>query len=160
MKAALYVRVSTADQVNEGYSLSAQERALNEYVKSKGWTIHRIYRDKGVSGRTTDRLEFKKLMDAAQRGMFEVVVVYKLDRFGRSLKDLITSINNLKDWGVDFVSLGDSIDTSTATGKLTFHIIGAIAEFESSLISERTKAGMEEAKRQGKHVGRPKTPSK
>ena len=160
MKAALYVRVSTTDQANEGYSLSAQERALKDHVRSKGWMIHRIYRDKGVSGRTTDRPEFKKLMDAAQRGMFNVVVVYKLDRFGRSLKDLITSINNLKEWNVDFVSLGDSIDTSTATGKLTFHIIGAIAEFESSLISERTKAGMTEAKRQGKHVGRPRKPPK
>jgi len=160
MKAALYVRVSTTDQANEGYSLSAQERALKEYVKSKGWRVHRIYRDEGVSGRTIDRPAFKKLMDAAQRGMFDVVVVYKLDRFGRSLKDLITSINSLKEWDVDFVSLGDSIDTSTATGKLTFHIIGAIAEFESSLISERTKAGMAEAKRQGKHVGRPRNSPK
>lgn len=156
MKAAIYLRVSTLDQANEGFSLPAQERGLQEYVKSKGWQIHRIYSDKGFSGRSTDRPAFQKLMNAAERSMFDVVVTYKLDRFGRSLKDLITSINKLKELGVDFVSLQDNIDTSTATGKLTFHILAALAEFESNMISERTKAGMMEAKRQGKHVGRPK----
>lgn len=155
-KAALYIRVSTSKQVENGVSMDAQERSLREYVRMKGWQIHRVYRDAGASGGSVKREAFQKLMDAASRGMFDVVVTYKLDRFSRSLRDLLNTLNKLEEYGVDFASVNDQLDTSTAAGRLMFQVVGAFAEFERALISERTKAGMEEARRQGKKLGRPR----
>ncbi len=94
-KAAVYVRVSTTKQANEGYSLEAQEKTLKKFVRDRGWNLHRVYKDAGVSGGTVRRDAFQKLLNAAERGMFDVVVVYKLDRFSRSLGDLIETLNKL-----------------------------------------------------------------
>jgi len=136
-----YARVSTKDQ-----STKLQEDAL----KKEG--VDRIYTDKS-SGKSTDRPELQRMIDSLREG--DTVAIYKLDRLGRSLKDLIDLVETFDSLGVNFKSLNDSIDTSTASGKLTFSIFAAIAEFEASLTRERTMAGLEAAKAQGRTGGRP-----
>jgi DNA invertase Pin-like site-specific DNA recombinase len=137
-----YARVSTDEQ-----NLDLQTDALTK----AGCEV--IYSDNGVSGLSRSRPELSRLLADLEAG--DHVVVWKLDRLGRSLQHLIQLINDFKDQGVDFSSITDSIDTSTAGGRLTFHVMGAMAEFESAIISERTKAGMSAAKQRGKHLGRP-----
>jgi DNA invertase Pin-like site-specific DNA recombinase len=138
-----YARVSTDEQ-----NLDLQTDALTK----AGCEI--VYCENGVSGVSRVRPELSRLLADLESG--DHVVVWKLDRLGRSLQHLIQLINGFKDQGVDFSSVTDSIDTSTAGGRLTFHVMGAMAEFESAIISERTKAGMSAAKARGSHLGRPK----
>jgi DNA invertase Pin-like site-specific DNA recombinase len=95
------------------------------------------------------------MMAEAKRKNFDILLVWKLDRLGRSLKDLITTLDELGSLGIDFISYENQLDTSTPTGKLVFHVIGAVAEFEKDIIKERVKAGLENAKRKGKRLGRP-----
>lgn len=154
MRAAIYIRVSTTKQVNDGMSLETQEDRLRAFVKSKGWTVHRPYIDAGKSGGSTDRPAFQKMMNAVKRKAFGAIVVYKLDRFSRSLKDLLLSLEELNKSDVTFVSITDNIDLSTSSGKLMFNIIGSFAEFERELIRERTTAGQAEARKRGHHMGR------
>ncbi|PTQ83158.1 DNA invertase Pin-like site-specific DNA recombinase [Nitrosospira multiformis] len=137
-----YARVSTDDQ-NLDLQLDALGRAGCE----------RIFTDQGVSGATIEREGLSQAIAAVGKG--DVLVVWKLDRLGRSLSFLISLIEKLRNEGAGFESLSDGIDTTTTGGKLVFHIMGALAEFERSLISERSKAGMQAARRRGKHVGRP-----
>jgi len=137
-----YARVSTDEQ-----NLDLQRDALN----AAG--CERICEDRGVSGASDRRDGLSLALDTLQDG--DVLVVWKLDRLGRSLSFLIELIDTLRARGAGFQSLSDGIDTTTAGGKLVFHIMGALAEFERSLIVERTKAGMDAARRRGKHVGRP-----
>lgn len=136
-----YARVSTAEQ-----SLDLQEKALREAG------CERIFRDKGVSGSQRSRPQLEKALNALGQG--DILVVWKLDRLGRSLAHLIEIVGNLGDRDIGFASLSESIDTTSAGGKLIFHIMGALAEFERSLIVERTKAGMAAAKARGEHLGR------
>ena len=136
-----YVRVSTSDQ-----NTQLQIDALKDYG------VKRIYEEK-ASGKSTNRPELNRMLDSIRSG--DTVVIYKLDRLGRSLKDLIELVDNFKASEINFVSLNDAIDTSTATGKLTFGIFAAIAEFEADLIRERTIAGLESAKAEGRVGGRP-----
>ena len=138
-----YARVSTDEQ-----SLVLQRDAL----KKAG--CQKIISDKGVSGSRIQRDGLDRLLKQIKNG--DVLVVWKLDRLGRSLRHLIELIETLREKGVDFQSLSDGISTTTAGGQLVFHIMGALAEFERSLIIERTKAGLEAAKRRGKYPGRPK----
>ncbi len=138
-----YARVSTDEQ-----NLDLQCDALTAF----GCT--NIIHDYGISGAKSERVGLTQLMSTLKSG--DVVVVWKLDRLGRSLAFLIKFIATLKDNDIGFCSITDGIDTTTSTGKLIFHIMGALAEFERDLISERTKAGMKAAKARGSKIGRPR----
>ena len=140
---AIYVRVSTEDQVKRGISLQAQEEALKNYANALGYEVFKIYKDEGKSGKDLKhRPAMQELLKDAQNKKFQSILTYKLDRFSRSLRDLIETMEKLKEWGVDFISLQDKIETASATGKLMFHIISAFAEFERNVTSERTKFTM------------------
>lgn len=147
--AAIYIRVSTQDQAQHGFSLDAQEDSLQNYAKALGYEIYKIYRDEGKSAKDLNRPEMINLLRDAEARKFHAIFIYKLDRFSRSLKDLILTIDKLKDWGIDFVSLQDKIETASASGKLMFQIIGAFAEFERNIIGDRTKFGMERKAKEG-----------
>jgi DNA invertase Pin-like site-specific DNA recombinase len=138
-----YARVSTEEQ-NLDLQLQALEAA----------DCKTIYKDQGISGAAVSRPGLAQALAAAQRG--DVLVVWKLDRLGRSLPHLVETINGLRQAGIGFRSLQEQIDTTSAGGRFYLHILAALAEFERELISERTSAGMAAAKRRGKHVGRPR----
>ena len=151
--AALYVRVSTEEQVRHGYSIAAQEEALTNYCKALGYEVYKIYKDEGISAKEMrNRPALQELLKDAEQKKFAAIFIYKLDRFSRSLKDLILTIDRIKAWGIDFVSLQDRIETTSASGKLMFHIISAFAEFERNVIGERTKFGMDKKARDGSFV--------
>lgn len=138
-----YARVSTEEQ-NLALQLDALRRA----------ECRRVFRDEGVSGVACTRPALSKALASLRKG--DVLVTWKLDRLGRSLSHLIDVIEELEDREIGFRSLSEAIDTTTSGGKLLFHIIGAIAEFERTLISERTRAGMASARARGVAVGRPR----
>jgi len=140
--AAIYVRVSTQDQAQHGFSLDAQQEALENYAKALGYEVCKVYKDAGKSAKDLKRPEMIKLLEDAENKKFSAIFIYKLDRFSRSLKDLILTIDKLKEWNIDFVSLQDKIETTSASGKLMFHVISAFAEFERNIIGDRTKFGM------------------
>jgi DNA invertase Pin-like site-specific DNA recombinase len=146
MKAALYARVST---VNGGQKPETQLFALREYCQQRGWTIFDEYVDHGISGGKENRPGLIRLMTDAKRRKFDVCLVWKLDRFGRSLKHLVVSLHEFEALGIAFVSMTDSLDMTTPQGRLMFGIIASMTEFERSLIRERVKAGMRNAKAKG-----------
>ena len=148
MKVALYNRVSTAKQTTEN-----QKIRLVEFANSKDWEYD-IFEEVESSRKT--RPIKQKLLGLLRKGDYDAVVVYKLDRWARSSTELILETKELIDKGVAFISYSDNLDFSTASGKLHFQILSAFAEFERSLISERTKEGLRRAKAQGKRLGRPK----
>src|SRR5215475_806491 len=152
MKAAIYCRVST---VGHGQDVGMQLRELREYCAARKWTIAAEYTDT-ASGAKDKRPGLNQLMVAAKRRRFDAVLVWKLDRFGRSLRHLVNAIADLEALGVAFVSLRDNLDLSTPSGRLMLQIIGAMAEFERSLIQERVRAGLRNAKLKGKTLGRPR----
>src|SRR3989344_4306737 len=155
-KAAVYVRVSTEDQVQHGFSLAAQEESLKNYALIHGYSIHKIYRDEGKSAKDIKhRPAMQELLSDAENKMFSAIFTYKLDRFSRSLKDLILTMDKLKEWNIDFISLQDKIETASASGKLMFHIISAFAEFERNIIGERTSFGMQRKSKEGGFVNKP-----
>lgn len=147
--AAIYIRVSTQDQAQHGFSLDAQEDSLQNYAKALGYEIFKIYKEEGKSAKNLNRPEMQNLLKDAESKKFQAIFIYKLDRFSRSLKDLILTIDKLKEWGVDFISLQDKIETASASGKLMFQIIGAFAEFERNIIGDRTTFGMERKAKEG-----------
>lgn len=149
-KVAIYGRVSTKDQNPESQLLD-----LRKYVKLRNWTVYQEYVDRGVSGIKENRPALDRLMKDARKRKFDVLLVWKFDRFARSTKHLVTALEELEGLGIDFCSYEDSIDTSTNHGKLVFTIMGAIAEFERSLIRERVLAGLRRAKENGIRLGRP-----
>ena len=149
-KVAIYGRVSTKDQDPESQLLD-----LRKYVKLRTWTVHQEYVDRGVSGAKESRPALDKLMKDARKRKFDILLVWKFDRFARSTKHLVTALEELEGLRIDFCSYEDSIDTSTNHGKLVFTIMGAIAEFERSLIRERVLAGLRRAKENGIRLGRP-----
>ena len=122
----------------------------------RGLRIHEEYVDQGVSGSKESRPALNRLMSDAQRCRFDAVLVWKVDRFGRSLKHLVNSLADLSAYGIAFISLRDNLDLSTPSGRLMFQIIGAMAEFERALIQERVRAGLRNAKAKGKRIGRPR----
>lgn len=150
MKAAIYARVSTADQTCEN-----QLRELRSYCEARG-LVATEYVDQGVSGAKESRPALDALLKDAKRRKFDAVIVWRLDRLGRNLRHLILTLDELVAVGIAFVSLGEGIDTNTPAGRLQLHILGAIAEFERARIAERVKVGMARAKSQGRHVGRPR----
>ncbi len=155
IKAALYTRVSTEEQAKKGVSLGAQEDALKSYCKTYNYEIYKIYKDEGKSAKDIRRRPaMVQLLKDAESKKFDVILIYKLDRLSRSLKDLILTIEKLKKWGIDFISLQDRIETTSASGKLMFHILSSFAEFERDIIGERTKFGMEKKARDGAIINR------
>ena len=131
-----------------------QERALREYVHRRGWLPHKIYRDK-ITGTTARRPGLDELLKDCRRRRIDVVVVWKFDRFARSLKHLIAGLELCRALGIDFVSVTESVDTSLPAGEMLFQMIGAVAQFERSLIAERVKSGLANARANGKTLGRP-----
>lgn len=152
MKIALYARVSTS---THGQDVELQLRELRDYCQRRGWTVFSEYVDT-ISGSKDRRPELDRLMAGARRRRFDAVLCWKLDRFGRSLKHLVVTIAELESFGVAFISLTDNLDLSTAQGRLMFHVIAAMSEFERSLTQERVKAGLRNARAKGKVVGRPR----
>ena len=148
MRAALYARVSTLDQNPEN-----QLEDLRRYVVRRGWQLI-PYIDHGVSGMKDRRLALNEMLQAARKRQIDVVVVWRLDRLGRSLKHLIDTLQELNALGVAFVSLNEGIDATTPAGRLQMHILGAIAEFERERIRERVIAGLARVKARGQRLGR------
>jgi DNA invertase Pin-like site-specific DNA recombinase len=152
MKAAIYARVSTT---NNGQDPRVQTRELQEYCAHRGWTVFGEYVDVGISGIKEKRPQLDQLMADAHRRRFDAVVVWKFDRFARSVSHLLRALETFQSLGIDFVSLSEQMDTSTPTGKMVFTVLGAVAELERSLIVERVRAGMRNARANGKRIGRP-----
>ncbi|MCK5260794.1 MAG: recombinase family protein [Thermoplasmatales archaeon] len=150
MKVAIYVRVSKEDQHPEN-----QIYELEEFAKDKEFEVFHTYIDK-ISGAKDTRPALNELMMDARKKKFTAVIVWKLDRLGRSLQHLIQIIQEWNNLGIDFICKTQPIDTTTNEGKLIFHIFGAIAEFERGIIRERINSGLDRARRQGKKLGRPK----
>jgi DNA invertase Pin-like site-specific DNA recombinase len=148
-RAGIYVRCSTAEQ-----ETAMQEAELKEYCERRGWEPI-LYRDKGQSGAKQDRPALNLLLGDLRKRKVDVILVWSLDRLARSLKQLLTISEECRSLGVDLVSLKQNIDTTLPAGRLTFSILGAVAEFERELLRERVKAGMAQARRAGKRIGRP-----
>jgi DNA invertase Pin-like site-specific DNA recombinase len=133
-----------------------QTRELEEYCQRRAWEIAGCYVDNGISGSKESRPELDRLMADARQRKLDVVLVWKLDRFGRWLKHLVNALAEFEALGITFASLKDNLDLSTPSGRLMFQIIGAMAEFERSLIQERVRAGLRNAKAKGRKLGRPR----
>ncbi|MEM1867392.1 MAG: recombinase family protein [Thermosphaera sp.] len=154
MRVLGYARVSTENQVKSG-SLEEQKNQIRRFCELQGHELLEILCDAGLSA-LSDRPAWNRAMQWAREKKIEAIVVTKLDRWGRSVKDLVTSIDELRRLGVHFISIGDNLDTSTPNGRLLFHILSAFAEFEREIIRERMQAGRERAKAQGKACHRPR----
>lgn len=152
MKVALYARVSTLDK---GQNPETQLQPLREYAVLRDFTIVEEFVDSGVSGAKDRRPALDRLMKAARKREVDAVVVARFDRFGRSTRHLVTTLEEFQALGVDFVSLNESIDTSTPMGKMVFTVLAAVAELERNIIQERVKAGLKRARKEGKVLGRP-----
>jgi DNA invertase Pin-like site-specific DNA recombinase len=152
MRAAIYARVST---IGNGQSPQMQLRELGEYCDRRGWKVVGEYTDAGISGAKDRRPELDKLMAAAHLRKFDAVVVWKFDRFARSVSHLLRALETFNALGISFVSLSESLDTSTPAGKMVFTVLGAVAELERSLIGERVRAGLRNARAKGVRLGRP-----
>src|ERR1017187_2498172 len=151
VRIAIYGRVSTIVGQNVEMKLSE----LREYAARRGWQVGGEYVDH-ASGAKESRPALNRLMTDARRRKFDVVLVWKIDRFGRSLKHLVNALAELDAVGVAFVSLRDNLDLGTPSGRLMFQIIAAMAEFERALIQERVRAGLRHARAKGKRLGRPR----
>ena len=151
MKIAIYARVST----HNGQDPEMQLRELREYCQRREWDITQEYVDVGISGGKEKRPELDKLLHDAHRRYFDAVVVWRFDRFARSVSHLLKALETFRALGIEFVSLSEQVDTSTPTGKMIFTVLGAVAELERSLIVERVRAGLRNAKAKGKKLGRP-----
>lgn len=151
MIAFLYARVSTADK---GQDPAMQLREMQEFAKRRGWACEEF--TDIMSGSKVSRPELDRMMALVRRRKCDAVVVYRFDRFARSLKQLIDALAEFDTLGIKFVSLHEQIDTSSPAGKMLFHIIGAMAEFERAIIRERVLSGMAHARSKGVHCGRPR----
>src|SRR5215470_10928669 len=152
MRAALYSRVST----NNGQNPEIQLRELREYCERRGWTLAGEYTDIGISGSKERRPELDRLMADAKRRKFDAILVYRYDRFARSLRQLVNALAEFDALGIHFASLHEGVDTSTPNGRLVFGIFASIAEFERELIRGRVRSGLAAAKARGKRLGRPR----
>jgi DNA invertase Pin-like site-specific DNA recombinase len=151
LRAGLYARVSTADQ----QTLPMQINAMTEYALRRGWMVLASVQD--VNGGTKQRPKREELIKMARRRQLDVIIVWRLDRWGRSLSDLTHSLEELRALKVDFVSVTEGLDFSTPTGRAMGQMLGIFAEFEREVLRDRVRAGLEHAKRKGKKLGRPTT---
>src|ERR1700677_4637760 len=151
MRVAIYARVSTLN----GQDPQMQTHELKEYCQRRGWPIEGEYVDLGVSGAKDSRPELNRLMADAKRRKFDLILVWKLDRFGRSLRHLVNALAELEAAGVGFASLTDNLDLSTPSGRLMFQVIAAMGEFERELIRERVRSAPRNARSSWARIGRP-----
>jgi len=149
--AALYVRVSTLDQ-----NILNQELELTEYCKRENIEIYKIYKEEGISGAKTSRPELDNMLTDMRNKLFNVVLVWKFDRLGRSTIHLLQVLEEMRSRKITLIATSQNIDTSTPIGKVFFTILAGIAELERTMIIERVNLGLKRAKAQGKHLGRPK----
>ena len=150
---ALYARVSTNQQDPE-----VQLRELRALAAARGWMISREYVDTGISGMNTSRPELSRLLADAHKGCFAGILVWRLDRLGRSLRHLVTVVEDLLARGIEVISATEPhMDSTTPTGRLLRNIFASVAEYEREMIRERVVAGLRKAKASGKHIGRPRT---
>jgi DNA invertase Pin-like site-specific DNA recombinase len=154
MRVALYARVST----HAGQNPEMQLAELREYCARRGWEIFSEFVDVGISGARERRPELDRMLAACRRRLMDAVVVYRYDRFARSLRQLVNALCEFDALGIQFVSLHEGVDTSTPNGRLVFGIFASIAEFERELIRERVRSGIAAARAQGKRIGRPRRP--
>src|ERR1019366_6452839 len=152
-RVVLYSRVST----NNGQDPEVQSREIREYCERRGWKLADEYVDVGISGAKERRPELDRLIADAHRRKFDVVIVWRFDRFARSVSHLLRALETFKALGIEFVSLSEQVDTTTPTGKLVFTVLGAVAELERCLIAERVRAGLRNARAKGRRLGRPRS---
>src|SRR5215468_10297360 len=152
-RVAIYARVSTTYR---GQDVSMQTRELRDYCERRGWTVAGEYVDTGISGAKDRRPELDRMMADAHKRRFDVVAVWKFDRFARSVSHLLRALDTFRVLGIEFVSLSESLDTATPAGRMVFTVLGAVAELERSLIAERVRAGLRNARAKGKRLGRPR----
>jgi DNA invertase Pin-like site-specific DNA recombinase len=152
--AAIYARVSTA---TKGQRPDMQLRELRAHCKNRGWKIYREYIDHGISGSASVRPQLDLLMKDCRKRLVNTVVVYRYDRFARSLRHLVNALAEFDTLGIHFISLHENIDTTTPNGKLVFGIFASISEFERDLICQRVRSGLAAARDRGKTLGRPRT---
>jgi DNA invertase Pin-like site-specific DNA recombinase len=152
-RVALYARVSTK---SHGQDPETQLLALREFALHRGFSVSSEYVDAGISGAKERRPELDRLMTDARHRRFDAVLVARFDRFARSTRHLVLALEEFSSFGVDFISLTESVDTSTPMGKMVFTVIGAVAELERSLIRERVVMGLSRARKQGTRLGRPR----
>ena len=150
-RAGLYARVSTSDQ----QSMAMQNRAMREYAARRGWTVAMQVRE--VNSGAARREAREKLLDAARRREIDLVLVWRLDRWGRSVTDLLATLQELEHFGVGFVSLSEALDLTTPAGRAMAGLLAIFAEFERDILRERTRAGLAHARANGKRLGRPAT---
>lgn len=155
LRAAIYVRVSTEEQAESGYSIRAQQESLEAFCKAKGWEAVPPYVDDGYSGKNLDRPAITRLIEDARRKKFDLVLVYKIDRLSRRLGDLSELRELFDGLGIGLSSVTEPFDTTTAPGALLFHMLGSFAQFEREVIGERTRLGLGRRKREGKWNGLP-----
>jgi len=153
MKVAFYTRVSTEDQVKEGYSLEVQREYLEDFAKREGYEVFKVYCDEGISAYSTRRPALQELLADAKAKKFSLVLVHKIDRFSRNLKDLLMLVDELSSYGVAFKSATEPFDSTTSAGKLMFQQLGSFAEFERNRIAERVFPGMVKGVQQGNWQG-------
>ena len=154
VRVALYARVSTS---NHGQDVSMQTRDLEQFAQARGWHLVDSYLDIGISGAKDTRPQLDRLMADARCRCFDVVLVYRYDRFARSLRQLVNALEEFRALGIQFVSVHEGVDTTTPNGRLVFGIFASIAEFERELIRDRVKSGLRNARAKGKILGRPRT---
>src|SRR5499425_2453857 len=152
-RAAIYMRVSTR---NHNQTTETQALALREYAAHRGFVIIEEYRDEGISGSKDSRPALDRLMRDSRARKFDVIIVARFDRFARSVSHLLRALEEFNHFGINFVSLSESIDTSTPMGKMIFTVLGAVAELERDLVKERVHMGLSRARKQGKQLGRPR----
>ena len=152
-RVAIYARVSTT---NHGQDVTLQTRELQQFAEARGWRVAGTYIDDGVSGAKDSRPDLNRLMADAHKRCFDVVAVWRFDRFARSVSHLLRALETFSALGIAFVSLSEQMDTTTPTGKMVFTVLGAVAELERSLIAERVRAGLRNARAKGTRLGRPR----
>jgi DNA invertase Pin-like site-specific DNA recombinase len=151
-RAAIYARVST----HNGQNPEMQLDEVREYCRLRGWKVVGEYVDEGISGSKEHRPALDRLIAACQKRLVDAVVVYRYDRFARSLRQLVNALDEFRALGIDFVSLHEGVDTSTPNGRLVFGIFASIAEFERELIRDRVRSGLALARSRGRQLGRPR----
>ncbi len=151
-RVAVYVRVSTKDQ-----SVDMQLNDLERYSRERGLNVFKVYEDSGVSGTKETRPALNELMDDARKRKFDIVLLWRFDRFARSTKHLVTALHEFRNLGIDFISYQENIDTSSPLGEAIFTIISAMSKLERDIIAERVKGGLRKARVNGKRLGRPES---